>query len=159
MREQTRSLAQKFWIVFPMLMRTMFAETRKGDANLAPNHFRVLGALSHQQCNLSELAEHQNVSLPTMSSTVQTLVERGWLERDRSEDDRREVTLQLTEEGRRILSAEHRRLTDWVAAKLESLDPKDITRVEKGLDILLSLFDKSHKYEDEISATKRVKSI
>lgn len=143
MQEQTRTLAQKFWVVFPTVMRTMFAETRKGDANLAPNHFRVLGALSRQQCNLSELAEHQNVSLPTMSATVQTLVERGWLERDRSEDDRREVTLQLTEEGRRILSAEHKRLTDWVASKLESLDPRDIKRVERGLDILLSLFEKS----------------
>ena len=157
MREQTRSVAQKFWVVFPTLMRTMFAETRKGGANLAPNHFRVLGALARHDCNLSELAEHQNVSLPTMSATVQTLVERGWLERDRSENDRREVTLQLTEEGRRILSSEHRRLTDWVAAKMESLDPKDLKRVERALEILLNLFERSHEVEEEFAAVKRAK--
>jgi DNA-binding MarR family transcriptional regulator len=155
MRTQTQSTARKFWIVFPMVMRTIFAESRKGSLNLAPNHFRVLGALSARNCNISELAEHQDVSLPSMSATVQTLVERGWLERDRSEDDRREVTLRMTDEGSRVLAAEHRRLTEWVAAKLESLDVKDVKRVERALDILLSLFGKS-QLERETVATKRV---
>ncbi len=158
MPSQTQVVAAKFWIVFPAVMRTMFAEARKGEANLAPNHFRILGALARNKCNLSELAEHQNVSLPTMSSTVQTLVERGWLERDRSENDRREITLHMTEEGRRVLTSEHRRLTEWVAAKMESLDPKDIKKVDRALDILLNLFEKTFANE-EISAIKHVKSI
>jgi DNA-binding MarR family transcriptional regulator len=154
MRTQTHSAAKKFWIVFPTVMRTIFAESRKGDLNLAPNHFRVLGAIAARNCNLSELAEHQSVSLPTMSATVETLVERGWLERDRSEVDRREVTLRMTEEGSRVLTAEHRRLTEWVAAKMEALDPKDVKRVERALDILLALFEKSHVEQAEVSATK-----
>jgi len=114
-------------------------------------------SISARNCNLSELAEHQNVSLPSMSSTVQTLVERGWLERDRSADDRREVTLRMTEEGRRVLASEHRRLTEWVASKMESLDPKDVKRVERALDILLNLFEKSHSEHIEFTAIKRVK--
>lgn len=144
MRAQTLSAARKFWIVFPTVMRTIFAESRKGSLNLAPNHFRILSAISARNCNLSELAEHQNVSLPSMSATVQTLVERGWLERDRSADDRRSLTLRMTEEGKRVLATEHRRLTEWVADKMESLDPKDVKRVERALDILLALFEGSH---------------
>jgi len=105
--------------------------------------------LARRNCNLTELAEEWNVSLPTMSSTVQTLVERGWLDRDRSSDDRREVTLRMTNEGRRVLASEHRRLTEWVAAKMESLDPRDVKRVERALDILLALFEKSHRGLDE----------
>lgn len=149
MHGHTRSVARKFWIVIPTLMRTVFAESRRGQVNLAPNHFRVLGALARRDCNLTELAEEWNVSLPTMSSTVQTLVERGWLDRDRSSDDRREVTLRMTNEGRRVLASEHRRLTEWVAAKMESLDPRDVRRVERALDILLALFEKSHRGLDE----------
>lgn len=149
MHGHTRSVARKFWIVIPTLMRTVFAESRRGQVNLAPNHFRVLGALARRNCNLTELAEEWNVSLPTMSSTVQTLVERGWLDRDRSSDDRREVTLRMTNEGRRVLASEHRRLTEWVAAKMESLDPSDVRRVERALDILLALFEKSHRGLDE----------
>ncbi|HLD93838.1 MAG TPA: MarR family transcriptional regulator [Anaerolineales bacterium] len=149
MHGHTRSVARKFWIVIPTLMRTVFAESRRGQVNLAPNHFRVLGALARRNCNLTELAEEWNVSLPTMSSTVQTLVERGWLDRDRSSDDRREVTLRMTNEGRRVLASEHRRLTEWVAAKMESLDPRDVRRVERALDILLALFEKSHRGLDE----------
>jgi DNA-binding MarR family transcriptional regulator len=150
MRTQTLSAARKFWIVFPTMMRTIFAETRKSDHHLAHNHFRVLGALASRNCNLSELAEHQNVSLPSMSATVQTLVERGWLERDRSDDDRREITLRMTDEGSRVLAAEHRRLTAWVASKMEALDPKDLKRVERALDILLALFDQSGERETAI---------
>lgn len=143
MTSPSQSVARKFWIVFPTMMRTIFAETRKGELNLAHNHFRVLNAVSTRNCNLSDLAEHQNVSLPSMSATVQTLVEHGWLERGRSADDRREMSLRLTEEGHRVLSSEHRRLTDWVAAKMETLDPNEIKRVERALDILLDLFEKN----------------
>lgn len=149
MAAHTRSVAKKFWNVFPMMMRTIFAESRRGANNLAPNHFRVLGALSARNCNVSELAEHQNVSLPSMSATIQTLVERGWLERDRSSDDRREINLHMTEEGRRVLASEHRRLTEWVAAKMEDLDETDVKRVERALDILLRLFEESQAKDDQ----------
>jgi hypothetical protein len=55
MHGHTRSVARKFWIVIPTLMRTVFAESRRGQVNLAPNHFRVLGALARRNCNLTEL--------------------------------------------------------------------------------------------------------
>ena len=141
MSSRARAAARKFWEVVPNVMRAIFAETRRGGHNLAPNHFRILRALSVKSCNLSELAEHQDVSLPSMSSTVQTLVERGWLTRERSLDDRRAVDLRVTPKGHRVLADEYERLLSWMAKRLESLDHNEIERVEQGLDTLLHLFE------------------
>lgn len=140
---RTRLIARKFWEVVPSVMRTVFAASRLSRHKLAPNHFRVLKVVATGQCNLSELAVRQDVSLPSMSATVQTLVERGWLVRQRSESDRRKVKLKVTEKGQRILASEHQRLQEWMAAKLDRLEPADLTRVEEGLDTLLQLFNET----------------
>ncbi len=60
-------------------------------------------ALAGHSCNLSELALRQAVSLPTMSNSISVLVERGWVKRVPSPDDRRRVVLELTSEGRVVL--------------------------------------------------------
>lgn len=141
MTTQAQSVARKFWEVFPAVMRITFAQARRSSNNLSPSHLRILHVVSSRPCNLSELAERQDVTLPTMSATVNTLVERGWLERVRSEGDRREIQLRMSDEGRRVLASEHRRLSEWVAAKLETLEARDVKRVERALDILLHLFE------------------
>ena len=145
MNTGAKRAALKFWEAVPLVMRAVFSEARKGGHNLAPNHFRILRALSHRSCNLSELAEHQDVSLPSMSASVQTLVERGWVERKRSSSDRRTMSLRLTARGQRVLNAEYQRLMDWTARKLSALSDSEILKIEQGMEALAKLFG-SHEY-------------
>jgi DNA-binding MarR family transcriptional regulator len=140
MSERSKQTARKFLETIPTVMRAMGAQARRGDHNIAPNHFRILHILSMKECNLSQLAESQAVSLPSMSVTAQTLVERGWLQRVRSQGDRRMVELQVTDEGRRVLGEEHERLLDWMAARLEPVAQDELETLERGLQTLLDLF-------------------
>lgn len=141
MNQHALSAARKFWEVFPAVMRTIFAEARRGDNNLATSHFRILHVLSAKDCSLSQLAQHQGVSLPSMSETVQTLVERGLLERTNSAADRRVMHIGLTRKGQQLLANEHKRLMGLMAKRLSRLTSNEITQVEKGLALLLDLFD------------------
>ncbi len=141
MSPTSRTAARKFWEVVPRVMSTVAAEARRGGHNIAPSHFRTLKMLSLKRFNLSELAEHQDVSLPSMSTSVQTLVERGWLERRESPKDRRVTELLVTEEGQRILEQEYRRLLGWTARRLDKLTPEQIQQVELGLDTLRTVFE------------------
>jgi DNA-binding MarR family transcriptional regulator len=141
MESQAKQTARKFWATTPIIMKTMMKQTRQGEHNIAPVHFRILQMLAHTDCNISELAERQGVSLPSISATAQTLVDRGWLERNRSSDDRRVVNLNVTEEGRRVLHAEHERLLDWMAQRLEPLSEQELLAVETGMDILSRVFE------------------
>ena len=54
--------------------------------------FRVLAQLSEAPRTLSALAKGRRVSLQSMSVLVQSLVERGWIERLPDPSDRRQPT-------------------------------------------------------------------
>src|SRR3990172_8275678 len=140
MSERSKQTARKFLETIPTVMRAMGAQARRGDHNIAPNHFRILHILSMKECNISQLAESQAVSLPSMSVTAQTLVERGWLQRVLSQGDRRIVELQVTDEGRRVLGEEHERLLDLMAARLEPVAQDELETLERGLQTLLDVF-------------------
>lgn len=141
MNQRALAAARKFWEVFPAVMRTIFAEARRGNNNLSTSHFRILHVLSVKECSLSQLAQHQDVSPPSMSETVQTLVERGWLERSNSAADRRVMHIRLTRKGQQVLVNEHKRLVSLMANRLSRLTSSEVTQVEQGLALLLDLFD------------------
>jgi DNA-binding MarR family transcriptional regulator len=86
------------------------------------------------------LAQHQDVSLPSMSDTVQTLVERGWLERDQSAEDRRVMQVRINRKGQQVLANEHKRLVGLMAERLETLTTGELDQIEKSLASLLSVF-------------------
>jgi DNA-binding MarR family transcriptional regulator len=132
--------------VVPKVFSTVTAQARRGGHNLAPNHFRILRMLSQKPSKPSELAKQMDVSFPSMSSTVETLVKRGWLERSRSADDRRVTDLRVSARGQKVLEEEYERVLSWTAELLEKLDAAQIKKVEEGLDTL------RHLFEDEADA-------
>ncbi|MBK9055620.1 MAG: MarR family transcriptional regulator [Chloroflexi bacterium] len=103
MNDPQPDLALRLLEIIPAVMRTVAAELRRSGHLLNPTHFNVLITLAYGPCILSDLAEQQAVSPPTMSNTVSTLVERGWVQRQRDAHDRRKVWLTLTPGGLQIL--------------------------------------------------------
>jgi len=141
--EDTQQLARLLLETMPTMMRAMGSHARRGRHSLDPGHMRILWHLARQSCNLSELASLHGVSLPSMSATVQTLVDRDWLERSRSESDRRVVTVQPTEKGRRVLAVERRRLLAWLQIHLDQLSPAERVQLAGGLGALRRVFAQS----------------
>lgn len=60
----------------------------------------VLAALDRGDLRPGRVAETLNLPPPSVTRSVQRLVDRGWIRRRGSEDDRRHVELALTEAGR-----------------------------------------------------------
>ena len=70
---------------------------------------------------VSELADFEQVSRPTMSSHVKRLEAAGWLRRAESAEDGRRSGLTLTEAGLRNIETLQRHRNDWLAARLVRL--------------------------------------
>ena len=69
--------------------------------NLSLTEWRICVALHHQpHQRLSDLASHTSTEPSTLSRTVDGLLQRGVLVRDRSDEDARALALALTEAGR-----------------------------------------------------------
>jgi DNA-binding MarR family transcriptional regulator len=105
-----------------------------------PSHFHLLAMLAHQEQNLSELAEKHGVSLPSMSSTIRTLEDRGWIQRIPAEHDRRVVIITLSPEGQAVLLDMQNQMESKLIDTLESIPAADLTTALEGLAILEQAF-------------------
>jgi len=106
----------------------------------APAQFGLLSILSQRPRMLTELASVQGVSLPTMSSSVSAMVERGWVRRLAPEDDRRVVMVDVTAAGRAALDRVARAAEAHLAEVLAPLDAPARRRLHAGLGVLRKVF-------------------
>jgi len=139
--------ARRIMEVVPMVMRTLALEMRCAGRLAVPAHGRLLVILAEGPHNLSELAEEHAVSLPTMSSSISTLLERGWVTRSRALHDRRVVQVELTPAGRTALEAMSKAVEERLTRKLSCLSPAECERVLAGLELLRGCF--AHIPSDE----------
>jgi DNA-binding MarR family transcriptional regulator len=137
---QPNVVAQVVIRTIPTVMRVVTAELRRQDIPLLPAQLGVLVALSVQSCNLSELAEHSGVSLPTMSGTISHLVGQGWVQRTRSPNDRRMILLELTEDGRTLLNHLLQQIIAHIADLLTPLSPAELADIQNGLVTIQKVF-------------------
>jgi DNA-binding MarR family transcriptional regulator len=133
-------IAQKTLDIIPFVMRIMASEMRKADHNIAPGHMGLMGMLSERSYTLGELAEMQSVSAPTMSNTITTLENRGWVRRIRSKEDRRVVTIEIAPDGRKMLDEIQNHTRHRIEEFLVNLSAEECEQLRHGLTILQNAF-------------------
>jgi len=111
-------------------------ETRLGEESMSLPQFRVLAFLSEGEWAASALADWLAVSRPSITAIVDTLVERGWVERHDSPTDRRRVLHHLTADGRAALASSTATLDETLGTLLDHLDAGERARALDGLDQL-----------------------
>ncbi len=96
----TTELTSRLLALLPLLNRIVAEDVRReaGDETTLAQ-FRVLSHLHGGPLTVSTLARRRRVSLQAMGEVVQSLVERGWVERTPSPTDRRQSLLRLTPTG------------------------------------------------------------
>jgi DNA-binding MarR family transcriptional regulator len=139
-RDQARDTARDILEIIPLVMRTVAAELRAAGELPAPAHFGLLSMLSARTRSLTDLASLQGVSLPTMSSSISAMVERGWVRRAAPQDDRRVVMIEVTATGRAALERVSRAAEGHLAEVLTPLDVPARRRLVGGLGVLRKVF-------------------
>jgi DNA-binding MarR family transcriptional regulator len=93
---------------------------------MSPLDVMLLSLVKHREgIGVSELADLEQMSRPTMSSHVKRLEQAGWIARQAPDsDDKRRVGLILTPAGRRAMEAVRRQRNDWLAGRLAALSPE-----------------------------------
>lgn len=75
----------------------------------------------HGSQTLTELAERERVTAPSMNRTINCLAESGYIERVDDEADRRKVNILLTEHGHAVVTETVRRRDAWLTQVLAEL--------------------------------------
>ncbi|MGD9705387.1 MAG: MarR family transcriptional regulator [Acidimicrobiia bacterium] len=116
-------LASSLRISVMRLARRLRAERVSTDLSL--NQLAVLGSLQrHGELTVGELASIERVKPPSMTRTVNCLVDAGLVSRRAHATDGRQVVVDLTPEARTVLEADRRRRDAWLAQRLAALDPE-----------------------------------
>ena len=139
-RAANRDTAREILKIIPLVMRTVAAELRAAGEMPAPAHFGLLTILGSQPRTLSELALLQGVSLPTMSNSVSTLVQRGWVKRSSPARDRRVVLIEVTPLGKATVERVGKAAEAHLAEMLAVLDPAARRRLQAGLGVFRLVF-------------------
>jgi DNA-binding MarR family transcriptional regulator len=122
------------------MMRLLAAKLRQTGHALAPLHFRLLAHLYHGRWSLGELAHRACVSPPTISRSITTLEERGWVQRVPSTEDGRVVYAELTETGQAVLGEMQEHASRWMRVHIARLTPEERQQLIEGMQVLRTVF-------------------
>ncbi|QCT03330.1 MarR family transcriptional regulator [Paenibacillus algicola] len=124
--------------------RRIIADTRdKMGIDLTREQFQTLRMIrSHEQCTSKLLSELLCVGKSSISSNVNRMEERGWIERHRDDEDRRVVYLSLTAEGENVLQSSEQLLQSVVASYMTHFEPQEVEQ-------FITLFEKLAKLMQE----------
>lgn len=95
----------------------------------------------HEEHTMTEVAARLSVTLATLTTTVNRLVKKGYVERERSEEDRRRVMIRLTRRGREVCRAHslfHRHMIDQA---LDDLTEEEAAVLVKAVTKIKTFFD------------------
>ena len=143
MKTPTQFAAQAVLEIIPLIMHSLRASLRQPAGLPNPVHFPLLFTLLEGPHSLGGLAEKLNVTPPTMSNSITTLVEHGLVERTPAQDDRRRVVIRLTPAGRELLARIQAQAEDQISELLAPLSPAELEQVVAGLAVLKRTFGRN----------------
>jgi DNA-binding MarR family transcriptional regulator len=112
-----------------------FKHMRQGRLSMV--HVNVLMTLDHDgPLPMGALADALDVSHASVTGIVDRMEQRGLVERQRDEEDRRVVRVAMTDEARRLIGLLAAQRREHIAGLLEELETDEIEGFLKGLRAL-----------------------
>ena len=100
---------------------------------------------------ISELACKSKVHSSAISRTLHCLEEKGYIERSIYNNDRRNICVELTEEGKRVTTEARQIMCDYVKAVVEHLKDRELERLIAYMNKIYSVAEKeieARKWKD-----------
>jgi DNA-binding MarR family transcriptional regulator len=125
-----------------MVFRVIRAELRKhGAKEMSVPQYRTLAFVYRNEgASLSEVGDYIGLTLPTMSLLVDGLVARGLVSRRTDPEDRRRMTLTLTEAGRARRESARAATMANLEERLRQLSASDRSTITAAMRMLSELF-------------------
>jgi DNA-binding MarR family transcriptional regulator len=132
-------LASELRVSVMRLRRRLVAE-RHPDNELSLSQMAVLGCLFRNgELTVGDLAADEGVQPPSMTRTVNTLEQGGYVSRRPHDSDGRQVLVALSDQGLAMVRADRARRDAWLTRRLSELTPEQRGLLRQAAPILDSL--------------------
>ena len=110
---------------------------REPDNELGLGALSALGLLFREgPQTIGDLAERDRVQPPSMTRTVNCLVDGGYAVRRKHETDGRQVIVEISERGRDTVQKDRKRRDAWLAQRLKELTPEERAVLRQAAPLL-----------------------
>ena len=126
----------------PQIMQAIRVEMRRGrGSDISIPQFRTLGFIQRNpDSSLSNLADHLGLTLPSVSKLIDGLVKQGLVIRQASIEDRRRLTLALSQSGAFIVNSARAGAQANLVQKMSGLSDKDLEAIHLAMQLLQPIF-------------------
>ena len=115
---------------------------------VSPAQCVLLQTLTEGEWDVSALASHVRVTKGAMTRLVDGLEKRGWVTREKAEDDGRRVLVSLTPDGKKEAKRLHRLTEQSIATILNRIPKSDRTQVIRSLNLLRTAAEQTRTHLD-----------
>lgn len=146
----TATLNEVLVKLFREIMTIEEQSLKKGDfKDLTVNDMHVIEAIDvYEPKNMTTVARSLNVTTGTLTISINGLVKKGYVDRIRSEKDRRVVLVSLTEKGRNAHSWHEQFHAEMVQAVIAGLDEEEQIVLQRALTDLTGFFRQMQEKRD-----------
>lgn len=150
MGEGKSTISRQLIEVFENVMRVEHDFiTTKANQKLSMSEIHTIAAIGVDVlCNMGEIAEKLHITVGTLTVAINNLVRKGYVERYKSEKDRRIVKLGLTRAGKEIFSIHDEFHRNLVNAMIKNLSEEERIVVSKAMLNLKGFVDQGYQKLD-----------
>ena len=147
------SLASEVLKVVPSMMRTIKKKWKRGQIyGVTQSQFHLLLFIENNPgASLLDVAKYLGMTSPSASASVDEMVIKELLCREGSRDDRRKITLTITQSGQNLLDQISEQSKIDLAPHLQSLTDEERLMVFDAMKLLEPLFSKTIEAEESSS--------
>jgi len=132
-----------FWGTIPPVWNKIKSNVRSiavEHYDISVEQFHILRHIRRGLGSVSELAEVKQISRSAISQAVDLLVERGLICRLQNAQDRRNIPLELTDSGNRLLDTIWEKNRAWMRSQMASLSAEELNTLTVAMEILARTF-------------------
>jgi len=134
---------EAFWGIIPPVWNRIKGNVRSiavDHYDISVEQFHILRHIRKGLASVSELAEVKQISRSAISQAVDLLVERGLICRLQNAQDRRNIPLELTDSGNKLLDTIWEKNRAWMRSQMTSLSIQDLNTLTSAMEILSKTF-------------------
>lgn len=135
-----------FWATIPPVWNRIKGNVRsiaEENYDISVEQFHILRHIRRGLTSVSELAEVKQISRSAISQAVDLLVDRGLVCRLQNAQDRRNIPLQLTSAGDKLLDTIWEKNRSWMRDQMSSLSVQELETLTNSMEILGRIFSES----------------
>ena len=142
-KEVFKSISENIFQVTPLLKKRLSRmSTFQSKYGLPMSHFQVLALLEERESmSISEISDYFDIAKPNITPLIDRLIDEGFVERRRDENDRRVVNVVLLPAGEEKLTSIRETIVRQVMRWTGTIPEKEFFELEHALQTISTVLE------------------